>query len=135
MYGMVLPRFVEAALEERAAAAFTATATRRAASATSRDVVDALVKLSDTPAAVGQVFNLGGDEEVSINDLAKRVISWPARRARIEHVSYEQAYGHRFDDMPRRVPELDTDPRGDRLQPAARPGRHHPSSVVDARPR
>ena len=54
----------------------------------------------------GQVYNLGGDQEVSINDLAARVIHLAGSRSRVEHVSLEQAYGHRFDDMPRRVPDL-----------------------------
>jgi UDP-glucose 4-epimerase len=71
------------------------------------DIVDALIKLMATPSAVGQVFNLGSDEEISINDLAHRVISLAASKSRIEHISYEQAYGHRFEDMPRRVPRLE----------------------------
>ena len=61
----------------------------------------------ETPAAVGQVFNLGGEEEVSINDHARRVVKLAGSSSPIEHVSYEQAYGHRFDDMARRVPRLE----------------------------
>jgi len=61
----------------------------------------------NTHAAAGQVFNLGGEEEISINDLAKRVIELAGSKSAIEHVSYEKAYGQQFDDMPRRVPKLD----------------------------
>jgi UDP-glucose 4-epimerase len=69
--------------------------------------VDALVKLTETPAAIGRIFNLGGQEEISINDLARKVIALSDSKGTIEHVSYEQAYGHDFEDMPRRVPRLD----------------------------
>jgi UDP-glucose 4-epimerase len=106
MYGMVLPRFVSAALcgaplqvygDGRQTRCFCHAA----------DVTDALVRLMDRPAAVGQVFNLGSDQEISINDLAQRVLSICASSSPIEHLSYEKAYGQRFDDLLRRVPKLD----------------------------
>src|SRR5438128_904715 len=106
MYGMVLPRFVSAALAAEPLKVHGDGNQTRCFSHVG-DVVDALVTLTDTPAAVGQVFNLGGEEEVSINDLARRVVKLAGSNSPIEHVSYEQAYGHRFDDMPRRVPRLD----------------------------
>jgi UDP-glucose 4-epimerase len=106
MYGMVLPRFVSAALAGEPLKVHGDGNQTRCFSHVS-DVVDALVKLTETPRAVGQVFNLGGEEEVSINDLARRVVKLAGSNSPIEHVSYEQAYGHRFDDMPRRVPRLD----------------------------
>ena len=56
------------------------------------------------PAAIGQVFNLGSDEEISMNDLADRVIQLSGSKSTIEHISYEEAYGQKFDDMARRVP-------------------------------
>jgi UDP-glucose 4-epimerase len=71
------------------------------------DVVDALVKLTASSAHAGQVFNLGSDEEISINDLARRVIAIAGSRSDITHIPYEQAYGRTFDDLPRRVPRLD----------------------------
>jgi UDP-glucose 4-epimerase len=106
MYGMVLPRFVSAALKGEPLRVHGDGNQTRCFCHVS-DVVEALVKLMDTPGAVGQVFNLGGEEEVSINDLARRVVRLAGSSSPIEHVSYEQAYGHRFDDMPRRVPRLD----------------------------
>jgi len=105
-YGMVLPRFVSAALNNQPLQVSGDGAQTRSFCHVG-DVVDALVKLAGTPAAVGQIFNLGGSEEISINDLAKKVIALASSRSPVEHVSYEQAYGHKFEDMPRRVPNLD----------------------------
>ncbi|MFN4242861.1 MAG: GDP-mannose 4,6-dehydratase [Tepidisphaerales bacterium] len=104
-YGMVLPRFVEAALAGRPLKV-TGDGTQTRCFAHVSDVVDAMMKLMDTPAAVGGVFNLGSDEEVSINELARRVIAATGSNSPVEHVSYEAFYGRAFDDMMRRVPDL-----------------------------
>jgi UDP-glucose 4-epimerase len=104
-YGMVLPRFVEAALAGRPLQVYGDGRQTRCFCHVS-DVVDALVKLMGTPAAVGNVFNLGSDEEVSINELARRVIAVTGSASSIDHLTYEQAYGQPFDDMLRRVPSL-----------------------------
>lgn len=105
-YGMVLPRFVEAALADRPLKVYgDGTQTRCFCQVT--DVADALIKLFGTPDAFGQVFNVGGDEEVSMNDLARRVIAVAGSGSTIEHIPYDVAYGQRFDDLPRRVPKLD----------------------------
>jgi UDP-glucose 4-epimerase len=106
MYGMVLPRFVEAALAGRPLQVYGDGKQTRCFCHVS-DVIDAIVKLMHTPAAVGQVFNLGSDEEISIRELAGRVIAKTGSKSPIENVSYEQAYGQPFDDMLRRVPKLD----------------------------
>lgn len=106
MYGMVLPRFVQAAMKNLPLQVYgDGHQTRCFCHA--HDVVDAFVKLMSTPGAVGTVFNLGSDEEVTMNDLAARVIQHCGSSSRIEHISYEQAYGQPFDDLPRRVPRLD----------------------------
>jgi UDP-glucose 4-epimerase len=105
MYGMVLPRFVEAARSGEPLQVYGDGTQTRCFCHVS-DVVDALIRLSETPAARGSVFNLGSDEEISINELAQRVISLTGSTSRIEHVPYEVAYGQRFDDLPRRVPKL-----------------------------
>src|SRR5579884_2922460 len=105
-YGMVLPRFVSAALKNEPLLV-TGDGSQTRCFCDVMDVVDALVKLMEAPAAVGQVYNLGGDEEVSIDELARRVIALAASSSDIRHVSYEQVYGHRFQDMLRRVPKLD----------------------------
>ena len=106
MYGMVLPRFVASALADRAVQVYgDGEQTRCFCHVT--DVVGALRQLIQTPAAVGEVFNVGSDEEVTMNGLAKRVIELAGSRSTIEHVPYEKAYGQQFDDMRRRVPKLD----------------------------
>lgn len=105
-YGMVLPRFVSAALNN-ATLQVNGTGNQTRCFCHVADVVDALVKLMDVPAAVGRIFNLGGEEEVSINDLAKRIIALCGSKSTIQHISYEEAYGHHFEDMARRVPNLD----------------------------
>jgi UDP-glucose 4-epimerase len=104
-YGMVLPRFVEAALAGRPLQVYGDGRQTRCFCHVS-DVVEALVKLTATPAATGNVFNLGSDQETSINDLAKRVIDLTGSKSEIEHLTYQQAYGQPFDDMSRRVPSL-----------------------------
>jgi UDP-glucose 4-epimerase len=105
MYGMVLPRFVEAALAGRALQVYGDGDQTRCFCHV-KDVVDALVRLSESKTAFGEVFNLGSDEEISINDLAHRVIAAAESKSRIEHLTYEKAYGQKFDDLPRRVPRL-----------------------------
>ena len=105
-YGMVLPRFVSAALKNEPLQVNGDGGQTRCFCHVA-DIVDALVKLMQTPGAAGQVFNLGGDDEISINDLARRVIALTGSSSPIRHVSYKEAYGHQFEDMPRRVPQLD----------------------------
>lgn len=106
MYGMVLPRFVAAALKGEPLQVYGDGSQTRCFCHVS-DVVDAAVRLMQAPAAVGQVFNLGGQEEVSMNDLARRVVQLCDSHSEIQHIPYEQAYGRQFDDLPRRVPRLD----------------------------
>jgi UDP-glucose 4-epimerase len=106
MYGMVLPRFVEAALEGRPLEVYGDGSQTRCFCHV-LDVTDALVALMGTSKSVGQVFNLGSDHEVSIGDLASRVISLTGSASPICHIPYEKAYGQNFDDLPRRVPKLD----------------------------
>jgi UDP-glucose 4-epimerase len=104
-YGMVLPRFVEAALAGQDLKV-TGDGTQTRCFTHVADVVAAMAKLMDTPASVGQVFNLGSDREVSMNELAARVISAVGAKSKVQHVSYEAFYGRAFDDMMRRVPDL-----------------------------
>lgn len=106
MYGMVLPRFVEAAMRHEPLMVYGDGSQTRCFCHVS-DVVGAMVKLFKTPGAVGQVFNLGSDEEISIEELGRRVIRLAQSRSEIRHIPYEQAYGRSFDDLPRRVPRLD----------------------------
>ena len=70
------------------------------------DVVGALLKLMTEPRAIGQVFNVGNPEEITILDLAHRVRQLSGSRSEVVLVPYEQAYEAGFEDMPRRVPDL-----------------------------
>lgn len=106
MYGMVLPRFVEAALRNEPLQIYGDGKQTRCFCHVS-DVADAIVRLTESAAAVGQVFNVGSDEEVSIEQLARRVIELAGSKSTLRYVPYEQAYGRSFDDLPRRVPKLD----------------------------
>jgi len=106
MYGMVLPRFVSAALANEPLSVYGDGKQTRCFCHVA-DVVDALATLMNHPAAVAQVFNLGHDEEVSMIDLARKVVAQCESKSQIQFISYEQAYGQRFDDMMRRVPQLD----------------------------
>lgn len=105
-YGMVLPRFAAAAVKGAPLQVYGDGTQSRCFCHVS-DVVDALIKLHGTPGAAGEVFNLGSDEEVSINELAQRVIRAAGLGSAVERIPYEQAYGRSFDDLQRRVPKLD----------------------------
>src|SRR3954467_4258975 len=102
-YGMVIPSFVRQALEGRPITVY-GDGTQTRCFAHVGDVVGALVKLMDHPGAVGQVFNIGSDEEVTIAGLARRVKALTGSCSDIVLVPYEQAYEPGFEDMPRRVP-------------------------------
>jgi UDP-glucose 4-epimerase len=105
MYGMVLPRFVEAARKGEPLTVYGDGSQTRCFCHVA-DVVGAIVKLMATPTAAGRVFNLGGTEEIGMHDLARRVIALTHSSSSIRHIPYEQAYGQVFDDLPRRVPDL-----------------------------
>lgn len=106
MYGMVLPRFANAAVRNQPLQVYGDGSQTRCFCHVA-DVVDALICVQAQPASAGRVFNLGSDVEVSINDLAARVIKAAGSSSKIEHVPYEQAYGRSFEDLQRRVPRLD----------------------------
>src|SRR5580658_2717572 len=71
------------------------------------DVAEALVRLAQAPAAVGEIVNVGNDQEVTINELATLVREITGSPSRLEHLTYDQAYGPGFEDMERRVPCLE----------------------------
>jgi len=104
-YGMVVPRFVRQALLGRPITVFGDGLQTRCFCHVG-DVVDALVRLLDLPAAYGEVFNVGADREVSIGELAAMVRAMTGSRSEIVRVPYEEAYGAGFEDMERRLPDL-----------------------------
>ena len=103
-YGMVLPRFVEAAVAGRSLTVHDDGQQTRCF-AHVEDVVAAVVDLMKTPAAVGRVFNIGSDSPVKILDLAKTVADAVEPTPEIQFQSYQQAYGDEFQDVRRRVPD------------------------------
>jgi UDP-glucose 4-epimerase len=102
---MVVPTMVRQALEERPITVFGDGSQSRCFTHV-RDVVGALVALADHPYAVGEIFNVGNDEETTILELAKRIKQRTGSSSEITHVAYEQAYEDGFEDMMRRVPDL-----------------------------
>lgn len=104
-HGMVLPRFVEAAREGRPLRVFGSGHQTRCFCLVD-DTVEALLRLSRLPAAAGEVFNVGNDEEIRIEDLAARVIGELGSRSVIERIPYAEAYAPGFEDMLRRRPSL-----------------------------
>lgn len=105
-YGMVLPRFVKQALEGEPVKVYgdgnqTRTFTHVF------DVVNIICRLMESGKAVGEVINVGGDEEISILELAKKVIRFANSKSEIELIPYDEAYPKDFDDMLRRVPSTE----------------------------
>jgi UDP-glucose 4-epimerase len=104
-YGMVLPRFVTQAIAGRPITVY-GDGTQTRCFGWVGDVVDALVQLAELPAANGRIFNIGSDQEVSINELAYLVKAVTRSESPIQYLSYDEAYGNDFEDMNRRVPDL-----------------------------
>ncbi len=104
-YGMVVPTFIKQALTGRPITIHGDGRQSRCFADVS-DIVRALVALMDHPGAVGEVFNIGSNEEVTIGALAERVKTLANSESEIVTVPYEQAYGEGFEDMPRRVPDI-----------------------------
>lgn len=105
-YGMVIPRFVERALRNEPLEIYGSGRQTRCFCCVF-DVVRALEDLLNCPNACGQVFNLGSDEEISIEELADRIIAMTQSRSVKVFRKYEEVYGRPFDDMIRRVPSLE----------------------------
>jgi UDP-glucose 4-epimerase len=105
-YGMVIPNFVRQALAGEPITVF-GDGTQSRSFTHVADVVDALLKLVAEPASIGQVINLGNVQEVTIRALAERVRDLAGSSSPIKIVPYEEAYESGFEDMPRRVPNLE----------------------------
>ena len=103
-YGMVIPNFVRQALAGAPITVHGDGSQRRCFTDVS-DVVRALIGLIDHPHAIGEVFNVGSQQEISILDLAKKVKAKAKSASEIVFVPYEKAYEEGFEDMPRRVPD------------------------------
>ncbi|MDQ3425042.1 MAG: GDP-mannose 4,6-dehydratase [Actinomycetota bacterium] len=104
-YGMVLPNLARQALTGEPITVF-GTGEQSRCFAHVQDVVEALARLIREPAAVNNVFNVGSDREVTINELAEMVRQEAKSDSPITHIPYEEAYAEGFEDMKRRVPDL-----------------------------
>jgi UDP-glucose 4-epimerase len=105
-YGMVVPRFVKAALSDEPITIYGDGEQTRCF-AHVYDVIDAVVSVAFAENTIGQVINIGNDNEISINDLAKKIIDETGSKSEIVYVPYSEAYGDGFEDMERRVPNID----------------------------
>ena len=104
-YGMVVPRFVSAALKSEPLSVYGSGDQIRCFCHV-MDAVRALLLVMDSDKAVGQVFNIGNNSQISIMELAKKVIEITASKSTIEKIAYEKAYPEGFEDMQRRVPDI-----------------------------
>ena len=104
-YGMVVPRFVNAALKNEPLSVYGSGDQIRCFCHID-DAVRALLLVMDSDKAIGQVFNVGNNQQISIMDLAKKVIEINNSSSKIEKIAYEDAYPNGFEDMQRRVPDI-----------------------------
>ena len=104
-YGMVIPRLVGQALNGQPLTVYGDGKQTRTFTYV-KDVVDALMSLMASLKATGELFNVGGTEEISIEDLARRIIAMTGSDSKIEYIPYEVAFEKDFEDMQRRVPGI-----------------------------
>lgn len=105
MYGMVLPRFIERALKNEDLYVYGNGKQTRSFCCV-YDTVDAIIKLMSKDNAEGHIFNIGSNEEISIYELAKKVIEKTKSKSKIKFLPYDIAYEKGFEDMMRRVPDI-----------------------------
>ena len=105
-YGMVVPRFVERALKGEPLEIYGDGSQQRCFSYVG-DVIGGVKSLMECEKAVGEVYNLGSNEEISISELADLVVELTSSKSSKKFLTYEQAYGRAFDDMQRRIPSLE----------------------------
>ena len=104
-YGMVVPTFVKQALLGHPSTVYGTGKQGRCFTHVS-DVIGALISLSQAEKAVGQVFNIGSQNEISIEGLAKLIKKTTKSKSSLQYIPYDQAYEEGFEDMPRRVPDI-----------------------------
>ena len=104
-YGMVIPRFIGQALNNQNITVYGRGKQSRCFLHV-KDAVDALVALMNEPRSIGEVFNIGSQEEIAIEMLARKIIEITKSKSKIEYISYAKAYEEGFEDMQRRVPDI-----------------------------
>ena len=104
-YGMVVPNFIKQAVNNRPLTVYGDGKQTRSFLAID-DAIETLILLMENPKAIGEVFNIGGEQEISIEDLANLIIRLTESSSSIKYVSYQEAYGEEFEDMRRRIPDI-----------------------------
>lgn len=104
-YGMVIPRFIEAAIQNLPLEIF-GDGTQRRVFCHVKDTVSAVMKTVSAKQTIGEVLNVGGCEEISISDLAKKIIIEVNSKSKIVYTPYNIGYEHGFEDIKRRIPNL-----------------------------
>jgi UDP-glucose 4-epimerase len=104
-YGMVVPRFINAALKNEPLSVY-GNGDQIRCFCHVEDAVRALLLVIDSDKAIGEVFNIGNNQQISIMELAKKVIEVTGSSSKIEQIPYEKAYPVGFEDMQRRVPDI-----------------------------
>jgi UDP-glucose 4-epimerase len=104
-YGMVIPRFVRAALLDKPIVVYGDGAQTRCFTYVG-DAVKAVTALMETEKSIGEIFNVGSTQEIQIRELAQKIIKLTGSSSKIEYISYEEAYGKGFEDMKRRLPDI-----------------------------
>jgi UDP-glucose 4-epimerase len=105
-YGMVVPRFVASALKNESITIYGTGEQTRCFGHVS-DVIDAVIAVAFSEKTIGQVINIGNNKEISMNDLAQTIIKLTNSSSKINYMPYAEAYGEGFEDMERRVPNID----------------------------
>lgn len=104
-YGMVVPRFVHQALHNEDITVY-GTGQQTRSFGYVGDTTDAIIGLMENKTSAGEIYNIGSDEEISINNLAKKIIELTQSKATIKHIPYSAVYADGFEDMQRRRPDL-----------------------------
>ena len=105
-YGMVIPRFVSMALKNEPITIYGNGQQTRCFGHV-YDVIDAVISVAFSDKTIGKVINIGNNFEISMNDLAKKIIEETGSKSEIKYIPYSEAYGDGFEDMERRVPNID----------------------------
>ena len=105
-YGMVVPRFVAAALANEDITIYGDGKQTRCFGHVA-DIIEALIQVANSEKTIGTVVNIGNSEEISIRDLADKIIAMTGSSSKVTYISYEDAYNSRFEDMERRVPNIE----------------------------
>ena len=104
-YGMVIPRFVQSAIKQQPLKVYGDGKQTRVFCHID-DAIEALLLLSASSETIGEVYNLGGVGELSINELADKVVNLTKSTSKVEHLPYSEAYSFGYEDMQRRVPDI-----------------------------